>query len=120
LFGSYGILSGSKAIKWEIEPNNWKDSTRVEERGWVERLRFCCKPHKNNTMLCCAQLLSPVHLISTLSTVAWQAPLSDEVSRQKYWRGLSFSTPGDLLNPGYKPESLASPPLPVDSLSLHH
>ena len=37
-------------------------------------------------------------------TVAPQAPLSMEFSRQEFWSGLSFSSPGDLpnqtLNPG--------------------
>ena len=39
-----------------------------------------------------------------------QAPLSMEFSRQEYWSGLPFHTPGDLLNPGIEPmshESLA-------------
>ena len=39
--------------------------------------------------------------------VAHQAPLSMEFSRQKYWRGLPFSFPGDLPNPGIKPGSPA-------------
>ena len=32
-------------------------------------------------------------------TVARQAPLSMEFSRQKYWSGLPFPSPGDLPNP---------------------
>ena len=32
-------------------------------------------------------------------TVACQAPLSMEFSRQEYWSGLPFTTPGDLPNP---------------------
>ena len=40
-------------------------------------------------------------------TVAHQAPLSVGFSRQEYWSGLPFSTPGDLSNPGAKPASLA-------------
>ena len=42
-----------------------------------------------------------------------QAPLSMEFFRQKYWRGLSFPSPGDLPNPGIEPMSLA---LQADSL----
>ena len=38
-------------------------------------------------------------------TVACQAPLSMEFSRQEYWRGLPFSSPGDLPNAGIKPAS---------------
>ena len=50
-------------------------------------------------------------------TVAHQAPLSMEFSRQKYWSGLSFPFPGDLPDPGIEPESLA---WQVDSLPLSH
>ena len=35
-------------------------------------------------------------------TVAHQAPLSMEFSRQEYWDGLPFPSPGDLPNPGNK------------------
>ena len=40
-------------------------------------------------------------------TVACQAPLSMTFSRQEYWGGLLFSSPGDLPNPGIKPASPA-------------
>ena len=42
-------------------------------------------------------------------TVAHQAPLSMAFSRQEYWSGLSFPSPGDLPDPGIKPASLMSP-----------
>ena len=44
-------------------------------------------------------------------TVACQAPLSMEFSRQEYWSGLPFPTPGDIPNPGIEPEFPASPEL---------
>ena len=34
-----------------------------------------------------------------------QAPLSIGYSRQEYWSGLPFPSPGDLLNPGTEPSS---------------
>ena len=37
-----------------------------------------------------------------------QAPLSTAFFRQKYWRGLSFPSPGDLPNPGTEPRSPTS------------
>ena len=40
-------------------------------------------------------------------TVAHQAPLSMGFSRQEYWSGLPFPSPGDLPNPGIEPESSA-------------
>ena len=41
-------------------------------------------------------------------TVTRQAPLSMGFSRQEYWSGLPFSSPGDLLNPGVEPKSPVS------------
>ena len=38
-------------------------------------------------------------------TVAYQASPSMELSRQEYWGGLPFSSPGDLPNPGIEPGS---------------
>ena len=46
-------------------------------------------------------------LIVTPWTVTHQAPLPMEFPRQEYWNGYSFSSPGDLPNPGLKPGSLA-------------
>ena len=40
-----------------------------------------------------------------------QAPLYMEYSRQEYWNGLPFPTPGDLPNPEIEPASLKSPAL---------
>ena len=45
-------------------------------------------------------------LLVTPWTVACQAPLSVGFSRQEYWRGLPFLTPGGLPDPGTKPSSL--------------
>ena len=49
-----------------------------------------------------AQSLSHVQLFATLWTMAQQAPLSMEFSRQEYWSGLPFPTPVDLPDPGIK------------------
>ena len=38
-------------------------------------------------------------------TLAYQVPLSMGFSRQEYWRGLPFPSPGDLPDPGIKPRS---------------
>ena len=38
-------------------------------------------------------------------TLAYQAPLSMGFSRQQYWSGLPFPSPGDLRNPGIEPRS---------------
>ena len=64
-------------------------------------------------MCVCAQLLSHVQLFGTAWTVAHQAPLSMEFSRQEYWRGLPFLTSGDFPDPGIEPLSLVCPALAV-------
>ena len=46
-----------------------------------------------------------------LTDCSCQAPLSMGFSRQEYWSGLPFPTPGDLSDPGIEPESLVSPAL---------
>ena len=51
--------------------------------------------------------LSRVRLFVIPWTVAYQAPQPMEFSRQEYWSGLPFPSPGDLPNPGIKPGSLA-------------
>ena len=51
-------------------------------------------------------LFSHVQFFVTPWTVALQAPLSMGFSRQEYWSGLPFPPPGDLPDPGIKPESL--------------
>ena len=49
-------------------------------------------------------------------TVARQAPLSMGFSRQEYWSGLWFPSPGGLPDPRIEPTSPASPALQADSL----
>ena len=48
---------------------------------------------------------------ATLWTVASQAPLSMEFSRQEYWSGLPCPPPGDPPHPGIKSASPVSPAL---------
>ena len=62
-------------------------------------------PKKDSTKLC-PTLVIPL-------TVTCQAPLSMGLSRQEYWSGLPFPSPGDLPNPGTEPRF---PALQVDAL----
>ena len=57
--------------------------------------------------------LSRVRLLRPHGLVACQAPLSMGFSRQEYWSGLPFPSPGDLPDPGIK---LGSPALQTDDL----
>ena len=63
--------------------------------------------HKKDSAKSCPTL-------EALWTVALQPPLSMGFSRQEYWSGLPFPSPGDLPDPGIEPRSLA---LQADSLS---
>ena len=58
-------------------------------------------------------LASQSCLFATPWTVALQAPLSMEFSRQQYWSWLPFPSPGDLPDSGIKPKC---PALQADSL----
>ena len=64
-------------------------------------------------MCACMKLLSHVRLIAIPWTVACQAPPFMEFSRQEYWSGLPFPSPGDLPNLGIEPRS---PTLQADAL----
>ena len=59
------------------------------------------------------KLLSRVRLFVTPWTVGHQAPPSMGFSRQEYWSGLPFPSPGDLPGPGIEP---GSPALWADAL----
>ena len=61
----------------------------------------------------CAQSLSRVRLFATPWTVALQAPLSMGFSRQEYWSGQPFPSPGNLSDPGIE---CGSPAFKADSL----
>ena len=65
-------------------------------------------------MLLLLSCFSRVRLCATPWTVAHQAPLSMGFSRQKYWSGLPFPSPGDLPNPRIEPRS---PSLQADTLT---
>ena len=62
--------------------------------------------------MCCVMLSCSV-VSDSLLTVARQAPLSMGFSRQEYWSGFPFPSPGDLPNSGIEPRS---PALQANSL----
>ena len=70
--------------------------------------------------MCILSRFSRVQLCATPWTVAHQAPLPVEFSRQEDWSGLPFPPLGDLPDTGIKPASPASPALQADSLLLNN
>ena len=75
-----------------------------------------------NPVVCVLWVLQSLQACDSVTpwTAARQDPLSMEFPREGCWRGLPFLPPGDLLDPGIKLESPASPALQVDSLLLGH
>ena len=73
----------------------------THDRVYMSVLFFSLNVCPTLSFPCC------VHLFATPWTVAHQAALSMEFSRQEYWSGLPFPTPGDLPDPEIKPTSLA-------------
>ena len=57
--------------------------------------------------------LSCVQLFATPWTITYQTPLFMGFSKQEYWNGFPFPSPGDFPDPGLKPRS---PALQADSL----
>ena len=58
--------------------------------------------------------LSRIRLFATPWTVTYQAPPSMGFSRQEYWSGVPFPSPGDLPDPGIEP---GSPALQANALT---
>ena len=56
--------------------------------------------------VCVLSCFSCVRICRTLWTIAYQVPLSNGFSQQKYWSGLPFPPPWDLPDLGIKPASL--------------
>ena len=108
-------------------------SIGIHSTSWICDLifikfgNFLALTSSNNSLL----LLSPFYFRtkghvwcvshSVVSTSLWphgryvahQGPPSMEFSRQEYWSGLPFPSPGDLPDPGIKP---GSPALQADAL----
>ena len=78
----------------------WSHSSSVSQVRWKVKVKV-------------KSSFSRIQLFATPWTVAYQAPPSMEFSRQEYWSGLPFLSPGDLPNPGFEPRS---PALQADTL----
>ena len=74
----------------------------VQPRAWYPSIEYVC-----------VLPLSRAQLFATSWTAIHQVPLSMRFSRQGYWSGLPFPSPGDLPNPGIEPRF---PALQADSL----
>ena len=92
------------------------NGTLISELCQMEVTQSC--PTCCNPMYCIVKVkvksLSRVRPFATPWTIAHQAPPSMGFSRQEYWSGLPFPSPGNLPNPGIE---LRSPALQADALT---
>ena len=104
-----GILSSN------VDEQNMSKHNNLEEfHNIMKSIRKETQKHACCIILCtCAQSLSCVQLFATPWTIACQASLSMEFSRQEYWSRQPFSSPGDHPDPGTEPRS---PALQADTL----
>ena len=111
----YGVAKSLAQLKW-LSTHTWMyDICRVlcvcEKWSWQPFVfYFSIYP------CVCLSPLSRVWFFVNPWTLAHQAPLSMGCSRQEYWSGLPFPSPGDLPDPGIEPRS---PALQADSLLSH-
>ena len=75
---------------------------------------MCSRKDRKFELLSEVKSLSCVRLFATPWTVAYQAPPFMGFSRQGYWSGLPFPSPGDLPNPRIEP---GSPAFQADALT---
>ena len=81
----------------------------TKENEWFDfKVIVCLLKYIHKNLCVCAQsCLTPCDPM----TIACQALLSMECSRQEYWSGLPFPASGDLLDPAIEPTSPQSPAL---------
>ena len=87
-------ISQARILKW-VSISFSRGSSQPSDQTHIcyvgRRILYCCEVVKS---------LSCVWLFETPWTVVYQAPLFVGFSRQEYWSGLPFPSPGDLPNPG--------------------
>ena len=79
----------------------------VDTSSGVKMLGLMKSSGVGNEEVIVCKSLSRLRLFEIPWTVAYQVPPSVGFSRQEYWSGLPFPSPGDLPNPGTEPGSPA-------------
>ena len=93
----------SSWYKWKLQPNLYENVS----------YRLSKYISENKTSWMKGWSLNLVWFFATPWTLTYQTPLSIGFSRQEYWSGLPFPSPGDLPDLGIKP---VSPVLQANSL----
>ena len=102
------------AVTFSRLPSQPRDRTQVSHTGGRFFAIWATKGIQKFLNTGCVCVLSRSVMSDSFAapwTIAHQAPLSLEFSRQEYWSGLPFPPPGHLPDPGIEPASLASPSL---------
>ena len=89
------LAAAAAALNYSLRGSSIHGIFQVRVLEWGA-VAFC----KPNLLL--LSRFSRVRLCATPQTEAHKAPPSLGFSRQEYWSGLSFPSPGDLPNPGIK------------------
>ena len=89
-----------------------KEERKTNSEEWIKKMWYIYTVEYYSAIK--VKSLSCVRLFATPRTAAYQAPPSMGFSRQKYWSGLPFPSPGDLPDPGNKPWS---PTFQADALT---
>ena len=95
-------LSQFMHLKWA--KTKWKNSKKEAVCKWGRALLSVTRTYDCLCMCACC-CFSCVHLFATLWAVAYWGPLSMGFSRQEYWSGLPWLSPGDLPDPRTEPVS---------------
>ena len=96
-------LNHVSCLRTNLKPRKYIKLMDSANRNFIQ-LVAVCHPLDKGRGAC-----SVVWLFAIPWTVTPWTLLSVEFSRQEYWSGLPFSTPGDLPDPGIEPASLESP-----------
>ena len=113
LTGQYKVSQDGVAQMAKMEPEELaKVASHFQEQQKPDYLPYSGARQGIN-----AGKTQDVRLFATPWTVAHQAPLPMGFSRQEYWSGLPFPSPGDLPNPGIEP---GSPGNAISSTSFVH
>ena len=99
--------SGGNQNNIPLEDIPWGKSSNYKQRhSWVEHRE---KKKRESEVVSLVRLF-----VTPWTNVAHQSPPTMGFSRQEYWSGVPFPSPGDLPNPGIKPRS---PALQADPLT---
>ena len=111
---SWGTPRGSKIIASEVCESAMSAVGSTKRRSKLGKSMTATVSNTKNHSGGSESDVAQSCLFATLWTVAYQAPPSMGFSRQEYWSGLPFPSPGDLPDPEIEP---GSPSLEADTLT---